>query len=111
MTMTQVTCTLQSDGVLIATTPRTRIRSWTLEDAPTALDILSRVEVVQWLGDGEPVLTQDLDEAREKVERWRGRDNPPLGHWAVEVNDGGPLHGRGIGTVLLRTLPNAAAGE
>lgn len=88
-------------------TERLLIRPWTHQDAPTALDILSRVEVVKWLGDGPPVLTKDLDEAREKIERWRGRDDPPLGHWACEVTDGGPLHGRVIGTVLLLTLPNS----
>lgn len=88
-------------------TERLLIRPWTLEDAPTALDILSRVEVVKWLGDGPPVLAQDLDEARTKIERWRGRDAPPLGHWACEVTDGGPLHGRVIGTVLLLVLPNS----
>jgi RimJ/RimL family protein N-acetyltransferase len=88
-------------------TPRLRIRDWTFEDAPTALDILSRVEVVKWLGDGPPVLCPDLDGARERIERWRGRDHPPLGHWAIDVTDGGPLRGRLIGTVLLLTLPNA----
>lgn len=89
-------------------TERLLIRPWTLADAPVALDILSRVEVVKWLGDGPPVLTKDLEEAQEKIERWRGRDDPPLGHWACEVTDGGPLHGRVIGTVLLLTLPNSA---
>ena len=106
-TMTQVTPGLHSGGVLIATTPRLKIRYWTLEDAPAALDMLSRIEVVQWLGDGVPVLTKDLEEARTKIERWRGRENPPLGHWAIEVTDGGPLHGRVIGTVQLLTLPNS----
>ena len=88
-------------------TSRLLIRDWTLEDAPAALAMLSRIEVVQWLGDGVPVLTRDLDEARTKIERWRGRNDPPLGHWACEVTDGGPLHGRVIGTVLLLTLPNS----
>ena len=109
--MTQVTSRRHSDEVLITTTPRLQIRSWTREDAPAALAMLSRIEVVQWLGDGEPVLTRDLEEARTKIERWRARDNPPLGHWALEVTDGGPLHGRVIGTVLLLTLPNAENGE
>lgn len=91
---------------MLIETSRLRIRDWTIEDAPTALDILSRVEVVKWLGDGPPVLTKDLDEARTKIERWRGRDDPPLGHWAIEVTDGGSLQGRVIGTVLLLTMPN-----
>lgn len=92
---------------MVLETERLRIGDWRPEDAPVALDILSRVEVVKWLGDGPPVLTETLEEAREKIERWRGRDDPPLGHWAVEVDDGGPLHGRVIGTVLLLTLPNS----
>jgi RimJ/RimL family protein N-acetyltransferase len=87
-------------------TERLRIRNWTVEEAPTALDILSRIEVVKWLGDGPPQLCADLDGALERIERWRGRDKPPLGHWAIEVDDGGPLHGRVIGTVLLLHLPD-----
>lgn len=96
--------------VLLAT-DRLRIRDWTLDDAPAAFDMLSRIEVVKWLGDGPPQPCVDLDDARAKIERWRGRDHPPLGHWALEVTDGGPLHGRVIGTVLLLTLPNDDAGE
>ncbi|MBO9521658.1 MAG: GNAT family N-acetyltransferase [Nocardioidaceae bacterium] len=92
-------------------TERLIIRGWTVEDAPAALAMLSRIEVVKWLGDGEPVLTKDLDEAREKIARWQGRDHPPLGHWAVQVTDGGDLHGRVIGSVLLLTLPNSKHGE
>jgi RimJ/RimL family protein N-acetyltransferase len=87
-------------------TPRLRIRDWTQDDAATALDILSRVEVVKWLADGPPQLVNDLDEARAKVDRWRGLDDPPLGFWAVEVADDGPLHGRVIGSVLLVPMPN-----
>jgi RimJ/RimL family protein N-acetyltransferase len=87
-------------------TERLRIRNWAVEEAPTALDILSRIEVVEWLGDGPPVLCPDLEGARERIERWRGREDPPLGHWAIEVTDGGALHGRVIGTVLLLKLPN-----
>jgi RimJ/RimL family protein N-acetyltransferase len=87
-------------------TERLRIRDWTSADAPAALDIQSRVEVMQWLGDGPPVLCTDLDDARARIERWRGRDDPPLGYWAVEVTDEGALHGRVIGSVLLVPLPN-----
>lgn len=93
-------------GPVLLDTARLRIRDWTFDDAPTALDILSRIEVVKWLDDGPPVLCPDLDGARERIERWRGRDDPPLGHWAIEVTDGGPLDGRVIGTVLLLRLPN-----
>ncbi len=109
--MTQVTSPVESGRVLITSTPRLLIRDWTVEDAPVALDILSRVEVAKWLGDGPPVLLQDLDEAAEKIERWRQRSAPPLGYWAIEVNDHGPLHGRLIGSVLLVPLPNNEHGE
>jgi len=91
---------------MLIETARLRIRDWTLADAPVALDILSRLEVVKWLADGPPQLCQDLDEARAKIERWRGRDDPPLGFWAIDVTDGGSLHGRLIGSVLLSPLPN-----
>jgi len=87
-------------------TERLTIRDWTPEDAPAALDITSRVEVMKWLGDGPPQLSADLEEARERIERWRSREDPPLGYWAIEVADGGPLHGRVIGSVLLVALPN-----
>jgi RimJ/RimL family protein N-acetyltransferase len=89
-------------------TDRLRIRPWRLEEAPRLLDILSRIEVVKWLGDGEPVLMKDLDEARERIERFRVRsEEPPLGVWAVERRADGLV----LGTVLLLTLPNAEHGE
>ena len=91
---------------MLLPTERLTIRDWTFEDAPVALDIMSRIEVVKWLGDGPPQLCADLEGARERIERWRGRDNPPLGHWAIEVTDGGPLHGRVIGSVPLLRLPD-----
>jgi RimJ/RimL family protein N-acetyltransferase len=91
---------------VLVETERLRIRDWRLEEAPVVLDILSRIEVVKWLGDGPPQLCPDLDGARERIERWRGRDDPPLGYWAIEVTDGGPQHGRVIGSVLLVPLPD-----
>lgn len=102
---------MQSGRVLIATTPRLRIRDWTLDDAAAVLDIHSRVEVVKWLGDGEPMLMKDLAEARERIGKWLLRDDPPCGFWAVEVTEDGPLAGRTIGAVLLVPLPNNEHGE
>lgn len=96
---------------MIIDTDRLRIRDWTIDDAPTALDIHSRVEVVKWLGDGEPVLMKDLAEAYERIGKWMMRDDPPCGFWALEVTDGGALHGRVIGAVLLVPLPNNEHGE
>jgi RimJ/RimL family protein N-acetyltransferase len=77
-------------------TDRLLIRPWRHEEAPRLLDILSRLEVVRWLGDGEPVLMKDLDEARARIDRYGARSVGPL---VV------------VGTVLLLTLPNAEHGE
>jgi RimJ/RimL family protein N-acetyltransferase len=90
------------------TTDRLRIRPWRSDEAPRLLDILSRVEVVRWLGDGEPVLMKDLEEARGRIERFHARSaEAPLGVWAVERRSDGVA----LGTVLLLTLPNDEHGE
>jgi RimJ/RimL family protein N-acetyltransferase len=96
---------------VLLSTDRLRVRDWTIDDAPAALDVLSRVEVVKWLGDGEPVVMQDLAEAQERIGTWLVRDDPPCGFWAVEVADGGRLDGRVIGSVLLVPLPRNEHGE
>lgn len=81
------------------------IRPWREDEAPRLLDILSRLEVVRWLGDGEPKLMTDLDEARTRIERYRklNAEAPPRGIWAVEVRETGQV----AGTVLLVPLPNS----
>jgi RimJ/RimL family protein N-acetyltransferase len=89
-------------------TDRLRIRPWRADEAPRLLDILSRIEVVKWLGDGEPVLMKDLEEARARIERFAARSaEPPLGVWAIERRS----DGLALGTVLLLTLPEAEHGE
>jgi RimJ/RimL family protein N-acetyltransferase len=88
-------------------TERLLIRPWRHEEAERLLDILSRLEVVKWLGDGEPVVMKDLDEAHARIERYAERDEPPLGMWAVERVEDGVV----VGTVLLLTLPHAEHGE
>jgi RimJ/RimL family protein N-acetyltransferase len=89
-------------------TERLTIRPWRHDEAPRLLDILSRMEVVKWLGDGVPVLLTHVDEAHERIERYNTvRDNPPLGMWAVERKADGVV----AGTVLLLTLPNDEHGE
>jgi RimJ/RimL family protein N-acetyltransferase len=89
-------------------TERLLIRPWRHEEAERMLDIQSRLEVVKWLGDGEPVLMKDLDEAHARIDKYAARSStPPLGQWAIErVADGVVL-----GTVLLLTLPNDEHGE
>ena len=45
---------------------------------------------MKWLGDGEPQLMKDLDEAHAKIERYRELSaTPPLGFWAIEVKETG----------------------
>jgi RimJ/RimL family protein N-acetyltransferase len=51
---------------------------------------------------------KDLDEARQRIERYQARSQrPPLGYWAIEVRDTGVV----AGSVLLLTLPDAEHGE
>ena len=88
-------------------TERLLIRPWRHEEAGRLLDILSRLEVVKWLGDGEPVLMASLDEAHARIDRYAERSDPPRGQWAVERAADGVV----VGTVLLLTLPNAEHGE
>ena len=88
-------------------TERLLIRPWRHTDAARLLDILSRLEVVTWLGDGEPVLMKNLDEAHTRINRWAERDDPPRGIWAIERRADGVV----VGTVLLVTLPNDEDGE
>jgi RimJ/RimL family protein N-acetyltransferase len=88
-------------------TERLLIRPWRHDEAPRLLDILSRVEVMKWLGDGPPGLVETLEEAHTRIDRYAARDNPPLGMWAVERRS----DGLALGTVLLLTLPNDDHGE
>ncbi len=90
------------------TTERLILRPWQHDDAPRLLDLLSRIEVMQWLGDGEPQLMQDLDEAHQRIDRYAERSaEAPRGIWAIEPKAGGEPRG----TVLLVTLPGAEDGE
>lgn len=89
-------------------TERLVIRPWRHEEAERLLDILSRMEVMKWLGDGVPVLLQTVDEAHARIDRYNTeRDQPPLGMWAVERRADAVV----VGTVLLLTLPNDEHGE
>ncbi len=83
-------------------TERLLLRDWEPADAPVVLDILSRVEVVRWLDDGEPEPLTDLDEARAKIESWRTLV-PPLRQWAIEVRE----TGRVVGWTCLVPIPGS----
>lgn len=89
-------------------TERLVLRPWSHDEAPRLLDMQSRVEVMKWLGDGEPKLMKDLDEAHNRIDRYAELStNPPLGFWAVEPKAGGAP----LGTMLLLTLPHDEHGE
>ncbi|MDZ5622973.1 GNAT family N-acetyltransferase [Nocardioides bizhenqiangii] len=89
-------------------TERLILRPWQHDDAPRLLDILSRIEVMKWLGDGPPKLMKDLEEAHERIDKYAERSvEPPRGIWAIEPKAGGEPRG----TALLVTLPDAEDGE
>lgn len=89
-------------------TQRLRIRDWRHDEASRVLDIQSRIEVVRWLTDAEPVLMKDLDEAHARIDSYHQRGaRPPRGCWAVEVVATGVV----AGSVLLMTLPHAERDE
>lgn len=83
-------------------TDRLLLRAWHHEDADRVLAIYGLMEVVRWLGDGEPVLMTDLEQAHRTIDRWADRSlGPLLGSWAVEIRSTGVV----AGTVLLAALP------
>ncbi len=89
-------------------TERLILRPWQHEEAPRLLDMLSRIEVMKWLGDGEPQLMKDLDEAHQRIDRYAERSaEAPRGIWAIAPKAGGEPRG----TLLLVTLPNAEDAE
>lgn len=84
-------------------TERLVIRPWSHDEAERMWDIRRRVEVMKWLGDGEPRLMADLDAAHTCIDGYVERnERAPLGFWAVEVVETGVV----AGTVLLWPLPN-----
>jgi len=85
-------------------TPRLHLRPWRTSEAPRLFDILSRLEVVRWLGDQGPIVLERVAEAEERIERYAAFSaaHAPLGFWAAEVTDTGTV----AGTVLLATLPH-----
>jgi RimJ/RimL family protein N-acetyltransferase len=94
--------------VEILETERLVLRPWQHDDAPRLLDILSRFEVMKWLGDGPPQLMKDLDEAHARIDRYAERSTThPHGIWAIEPKSGGEPRG----TAMLVPLPNAEDGE
>ena len=88
---------------IAAESDRLRIRLWRPDEAQRLLSILSDWDVAQWLGD-DPEPMSDLDEARQRIERYRelSTGDPREGFWAIEVKETGVP----AGSVLLIPLPN-----
>jgi RimJ/RimL family protein N-acetyltransferase len=84
-------------------TPRLTLRSWTLDDADAFHDIYSRWEVMRWLGPHPRTVVADPEEARRRLIRYREREDPPYGLWAI-VPAGAATP---VGTVLLLPLSDA----
>jgi RimJ/RimL family protein N-acetyltransferase len=91
-----------SDPGVVAETERLAIRAWRLDEADRLYDVLSRIEVVMWLGRPNPMTQRDQAVAR--IEQWAAElaADPRFGAWAaVERASGIPA-----GTVLLKPLPD-----
>ena len=91
-------------------TPRLVLRHWEESDLQAFYDLYSRDDVMRWLGSHPRRTLATLDEARERLGRWRARErdlDPPLGLWAVVPLAPGPRSRPPAGTVLLMPLADA----
>jgi RimJ/RimL family protein N-acetyltransferase len=88
------------NGVKSLETERLVLRQWEPEDAGFVLDLYSRWEVQQFIGNPPQVMT-DLQQAQERIRMWRAMDHPVHGAWAVHLKDTGKL----AGTLLLKSIP------
>lgn len=91
-------------------TSRLLLRQWEESDLPAFYDLYSRDDVMRWLGPHPRRSLATLDEARERLARWRARERdlgPPLGLWAVVPLVPGPPSPPPAGTVLLLPLSDA----
>jgi len=91
-------------------TPRLVLRHWEESDLQAFYDLYSRDDVMRWLGSHPRRTLATLDEARERLGRWRSRErdlDPPLGLWAVVPLAPGAPSRPPAGTVLLMPLADA----
>lgn len=82
-------------------TDRLILRHWTHDDAERLFDMMSRVEVARWSGNGVPMAS--LDEAHTRIERMptRAGSHPAAGLFAAEVKATGVV----AGMVVLVPIP------
>ena len=91
-------------------TPRLLLRHWEESDLPAFYDLYSRDDVMRWLGSHPRRTLATLDEARERLDRWRARErdlDPPLGLWAIVPLVPGTPSPPPAGTVPLLPLSDA----
>lgn len=88
-------------------TRRLVLRPWTASDDDLAFlfDMYSREDVQRYIG-VTPRLMQSIDEARERVARWRATEDGCRGVWGVTLHDG-----RRLGTVLCKHIPWSAGAQ
>lgn len=88
-------------------TSRLLLRPYGHGDDARVLDILSRTEVIRWLGNPPFVPMPDLGAAHAWIDRWHAREDMP-GDWAraVEVKETGVV----AGTVLVAPLERVNGG-
>lgn len=85
------------------TTPRVRLRPWTVGDAEDALRIFGSEEVARWLAPAID-LVPDVEAMRALLQDWVAADglfDRPTGRWAIEELE----TGRVVGGATLRPLP------
>lgn len=89
-------------------TDRLVLRPYVAADAGRVLDVLSRLEVIRWLGNPPFTPMADLDEARSWIERANRHEQQDPGRVrrAIEVRDSGLV----VGCVLVERLERSEGG-
>ena len=90
--------------VLSFETDRLFLRRWESGDADFVFDMYSRWDVQRFIG-RVPRVMESRSESVELIERWRSREHPVHGFWAVGLRDSDVL----VGTIILKPIP--ASGE
>ncbi len=88
-------------------TDRLVLRHWGESDLAAFFDLYSREEVARWLGAHPRRPLATVDEAQERLSRWREHEHglaPPFGLWAVVSCAEGAEPVQPVGTLLLLPL-------
>jgi RimJ/RimL family protein N-acetyltransferase len=86
---------------IVFRTERADVRRWEETDADRLFDILSRAEVVRWLGRREPMT--ERDQAVQQIRQWNERfADGKFGCWAMHERTARVP----AGSIILQPLPN-----